>query len=433
MEYFSVKMASHLPTAKTLCCELQTIINRMETANKSLDSIEFNPRYNELIIHLTEETFEDKEIRIESIKDTVQCFGLIRLNQSDAIHAFKLIHKNVGQVLCNRKGHNAIKSVDLSAGNITFTFGKNEEFEAKTEPIDTNETLLLIDGSNLLSRGFFATSFKGDLLQNDEGLYTNGVLGFVKKLRILIQKTRASHVLVAWDVSRDSTFRRKLYPDYKGLRGETPFELKQQYGTTEEMLTMMNISQLKVPGYEADDIIGTVAEKWRKRNKGRVFIYSNDKDLHQLLDEENQVTQIIYENKEDKSFNASLFKAKYEISPSQWIDAKAILGETGKTSDNIPGVKGVGEKAVYPLIQQFGSLDGIYENLENFEKPFQKYISKFESNKEMATLSKELVTIIRDIPELNNLDLNEFKLSLDQAGKEKAFKWLGFKSLLRTA
>jgi 5'-3' exonuclease len=433
MEHFSVKMASHLPTAKTLCCELQTIINRLETANKSLDSIEYSPRYNELIIHLTEETFEDKDFRIESIKDMVQCFGLIRLNQSDAVHAFKLLHKNVGQVLCNRKDHNAIKAVDLSAGNITFTFGKNEAFEAKTEPTDTNETLLLIDGSNLLSRGFFATSFKGDLLQNDEGLYTNGVHVFIKKLKVLIQKTRASHVLVAWDVSRDSTFRRKLYPDYKGLRDETRFELKQQYETTEEMLRMMNISQLKIPGYEADDIIGTVAETWRTKNKGRVFIYSNDKDLHQLLDEENQVTQIIYENKEDTSFNAASFKAKYEIAPSQWIDVKAILGETGKSSDNIPGVKGVGEKAVFPLIQQFGSLDGIYENLANFEKPFQRYIAKFESDKEMATLSKELVTIIRDIPELNCIDLNKFKININQVGKKKAFEWLGFKSLLRTA
>jgi 5'-3' exonuclease len=432
MQYFSVKMASHLPTAKTLCCELQTIINRIEKSGKSLDSVEYKPRYKELVIHLTEETFEDKDVKVESIKDKVECFGLVRLNSSDAIHAFKLIHEKVGQVLCSRKDSNAVKSIDLSAGNITFTFGKNETFKPK-EQSGQEERLLLIDGSNLLSRGFFATSFKGDLLQNNEGLYTNGVHVFVKKLKQLIRKCNATHVLVAWDVSRDSTFRRNLYSEYKGLRDETRFELKQQYETTEEMLRLMNISQLKVTGYEADDIIGTIAEKWKNENKGKVFIYSNDRDLHQLLDNENQIAQIIYENKQYTMFNATSFKAVYGIESSQWTDIKAILGETGKSSDNIPGIKGVGEKAAFPLIQQFKTLDGIYENLENFEKPFQRYVTKFESGKEMAELSKKLVTIACDIPTLENQNLDEFKLNVNPAGQQKAFEWLGFKSLMQSA
>lgn len=267
------------------------------------------------------------------------------------------------------------------------------------------EKLLIIDGFNLLSRGYFATAFNkepADLPTNSQGLYINGIRVFIQKLYQLIDKHDMSHVAICWDVKRDETSRRQAYKDYKATRSALPEPLIQQYESLVFLLTDLGFTQLTIPPYEADDVIGALTVKWEQDTNGHSYMYSNDHDLLQLLSP--QTTQIIAKNKEELMFTETVFMNQYEIKPSQWIDVKALLGDKG---DNVPGVQGIGEKSALPLIQTYHSVEGVYESMDILDAKFNRYKKKLIAGEEAAYLSKELVTIETDLTDVHALDLSD--------------------------
>jgi 5'-3' exonuclease len=288
--------------------------------------------------------------------------------------------------------------------------------------MEKKETLLLIDGFNLLSRCYFATAYgkeMHDLPRNSKGQFTNAIRVTIQKLLMLVREHEPTHITVAWDVKRDETLRREKYADYKGTRNELPEPLIQQFETLVELFDTIGISQLTIPRYEADDIIGTLVNRWRKEKDGECIIYSNDRDLLQLLCE--KTSQLISIKRDEIKYTLSHFQEEYGITPLQWIDVKALLGDK---SDNIPGVAGVGDKAALPLIQQYGAVEFIYENFETLDPKYKRYLKKLEAGRDMAILSKDLCTIFTDVPDLIEHDLEMCKYELDKQAVREALQAL---------
>ncbi|RNA69297.1 5'-3' exonuclease [Alteribacter keqinensis] len=285
------------------------------------------------------------------------------------------------------------------------------------------KTLLLIDGFNLLSRGYFATSYgrSEEQLKNSQGVYTNALRVFFQKLFNLIEEHGITHTAVAWDVKRDETTRSQAHEFYKSQRTDLPEPLIEQYETLTHMLEGMGIAQLTVPAYEADDVIGTLAVKWAEEEEGHCFIYSNDRDLFQLLGP--TVSQIINRKKEEIVYTHALFEEEFGIQSSQWVDVKALLGDR---SDNIPGCPGIGEKSALPLIQEYGSIDAVYEKIEELDKKYNRYKKKLAAGKETTYVSKELSQIICEIEALEDFLFDELELSLS---KEKILSELNDKEV----
>lgn len=267
------------------------------------------------------------------------------------------------------------------------------------------EKLLIIDGFNLLSRGYFATAFNkepAELPTNSQGLYMNGIRVFIQKLYQLIEKHDFSHVAICWDVKRDDTSRRQEYQAYKANRAALPEPLIQQYESLVFLLTDLGFTQLTIPPYEADDVIGALTVKWQQETSGHSYMYSNDHDLLQLLS--SQTTQIIAKNREELMFTETVFTNQYAIKPAQWIDVKALLGDKG---DNVPGVQGIGEKSALPLIQMYHSVEGVYQSLDQLDPKFNRYKKKLIAGESDAYLSKKLVTIETDLTEVHALSVTE--------------------------
>ncbi len=271
-----------------------------------------------------------------------------------------------------------------------------------------NHTLLLIDGFNLLSRAFFATSYgrTDEQLRNNNGVYTNALRVFFQKLFNLISEHNVTHLGIAWDVKREETQRRIKYDFYKGTRSELPEALIQQYETCCAFLESIGVKQIVIPPYEADDVLGTLAKRW---SQGKCLIYSNDRDLFQLLSE--TTSQIIATKQGEFIYTLADFHNDYGITSKQWIDVKALLGDS---SDNIPGCPGVGEKSALPLIQQYGSLERLYEQVEQLDPKFNRYKKKLIEGKGAAFISKELSEIICNIKELQELILDEFTVNISE-------------------
>ncbi|MFC3882206.1 5'-3' exonuclease H3TH domain-containing protein [Bacillus songklensis] len=273
-----------------------------------------------------------------------------------------------------------------------------------------NQTLLLIDGFNLLSRGYFATSYgrtEEELQKNSKGVYTNALTIFFQKMLNLVNEYQVTHLAVAWDVKREETKRRIDYDFYKATRSELPAPLIQQYEICKNVLDNINIEQLITPPYEADDAIGTVSSKWSSETNGHCYIYSNDRDLFQLLNE--NVSQVIAGKKGDIVYTINHFREDYSIEPNKWVDVKALLGDK---SDNIPGCPGIGEKSALPLIQHYGSLERVYDHVEELDKKFNRCKKKLVEGKETAFISKQLAQIICDIPSLKEINFDKLKLNV---------------------
>lgn len=268
--------------------------------------------------------------------------------------------------------------------------------------------IVLIDGFNLLSRAYFATAYgkeEEQLAKNDQGRYINALRVFFAKLNQLENSLEATHMSVAWDGKRADTKRNQDYNFYKAQRKDLPGPLIKQYELANEMLDQLGIHQLQVHGYEADDIIGTFTNTAHAEN---IYIYSNDRDMFQLLSENTE--QIFMKKKQEIQYTLSDFEREFEIVPRQWIDVKALLGDP---SDNIPGCPGVGEKSALPLIKQYGSVEGLYEKLEELDPLFKRYLKKLEAGKDSVLISKELVTIERNIEEVKRIKDYETALPKD--------------------
>ncbi|WP_217226547.1 5'-3' exonuclease [Desertibacillus haloalkaliphilus] len=288
--------------------------------------------------------------------------------------------------------------------------------------------LLLIDGSNLLAKGYFATSWRGDLKPNSNGIYTNGVNVFMKSLFRLIRQYKPTHVITCWDTDSKTTFRKQMYPEYKAGR-QLDEELGQQFPLCETLLKAMNVPYFSHEKWEADDYIGTLATQWKEHHDGEVLIASSDKDLFQLLDD--RTHQLFKrQGKEELLFTAADFQKQYGIETSQWLIAKAILGDK---SDNIPGIKGVGEKFLPALAEyKIFNLEDLYKDdvIEALnDSSYKRYVKKIQGSKEVAELSYELSKIVCDI-EGGQVDFDDLSLQIDKSAMEDQFEELELTKLI---
>lgn len=278
--------------------------------------------------------------------------------------------------------------------------------------------LVLIDGNSIIYRAFFALP----LLNNEKGVYTNAVYGFTTMLLRILQEEKPTHMLVAFDAGK-TTFRHETYKEYKGGRQKTPPELSEQFPLLKELLDAFEISHYQLNQYEADDIIGTLATNG-KDEKWDVTVITGDKDLLQLVS--NHVTVNLTKKgiSDVEAYTPSFLNEKMEISPEQVIELKSLMGDS---SDNIPGVPGVGQKTATKLLKQFNTLQGVYDHLE--EVSGKKLKEKLTTHKEDAYMSRELVTINTASP--IEIGLKDILYNGYQSNKVSAiFKDLGFQSLL---
>ncbi|MBU0997088.1 MAG: DNA polymerase I [Firmicutes bacterium] len=255
--------------------------------------------------------------------------------------------------------------------------------------------LLLIDGSNLLFRAYYATAAMGNLMQNSNGIYTNGIYGLVSSMHMIF-KMEFTHLLVALD-PKGKTHRHEIFEEYKGTRKDTPSELVMQFPYMSEYFSVAGIPHYVQERYEADDIIGYCAKHFKKEFD-EITIISNDHDLFQLLD--NNVNQIVSRKgfKEVDLFTPDSMFEKLGFLPSQMTDYKGLVGDP---SDNIPGVRGIGDKTAVSLLEKYISLENIYEHLEELKGKLKE---KIESSKEVAFFSKQLATIHTDFENQINID-----------------------------
>ncbi len=276
------------------------------------------------------------------------------------------------------------------------------------------EKLILIDGNSLLNRAFYATP----VFTTKDGQPTNGVFGFVKLLLKIIADKNPTHIAVAFDVHAP-TFRHLMYDDYKAGRKPTPEDLLSQFPILKDVLKLMGICICEMAGHEADDIIGTLA----KRFSLPTYIYTGDRDAYQLVDDSTTVCFTRKGVSDLLELTQANFKDEIGLTPSQIIDFKALMGDK---SDNIPGVAGIGEKSAYALLEKYGTLQGIYEHVDEITGATQR---KLIEGKDAAYFSQKLATIELDAPIALTLADCLLKMPFSHALKEK-FAELEFKSLL---
>ena len=286
------------------------------------------------------------------------------------------------------------------------------------------EKILLIDGHSILSRAFYGVPF----LNNKEGIPTNGIYGFLNILFKEIEAEETEYVAVAFDVPKP-TFRHKLFPEYKGTRKGMPEELKEQVPLLQELLRKMHMPLLMMEGFEADDILGTVAKQMQAEGK-EVVVVSGDRDLLQLSDEHIKISIPKTSKRETKvySYYPKDVEEEWGVSPIEFIDLKALMGDS---SDNIPGVPGMGEKTATWIIQKYKSIEEAYAHAEDpeFKVPRKPSAGKdLKENFELAKLSKELATINIHVPITLNFSDCKWENYANSESKELIRKW-EFRSL----
>ena len=274
--------------------------------------------------------------------------------------------------------------------------------------------LVIIDGSSLLYRAFYALP---PLSKN--GVYTNAVFGFLRMLLSIYRTLDPEYMAVSFDKSRE-TFRTKMYSGYKATRKPAPDELVPQFALIKEVLRVMGVAVYEPEGYEGDDVLGTLSRRYEESLP--VYIVTGDRDALQLSDEHVTVLLTRKGISQMDAMTPEAVMEKYQITPSQVIDMKALMGDA---SDNIPGVRGVGEKTALKLITRYKTLDGIYDHLDEIKGALHK---KLEADKEAAYLSYDLATIRRDIPLESTLDEMKQLVHLDEMNA--LFRRLGMDTMV---
>ncbi len=277
--------------------------------------------------------------------------------------------------------------------------------------------LVLIDGNSIANRAFYALP----LLSNSNGLHTNAVYGFTTMLLRLIEEEQPTHFLVAFDAGK-KTFRNEQFSEYKGGRAKTPPELSEQFPLIKELLEAFSISQFEMPGYEADDIIGTLTKLGEEENM-EVLVVSGDKDMLQLASEHVTIAITKKGISEVELYNPAYILEKYGLTPNQIIDLKGLMGDA---SDNIPGIPGIGEKTGLKLLHEYGTVEEVLNHVSELKGKMKE---KIEDHAEDAKMSKELATIFREVPlEQSWTDL-QFK-PYEEGTVLELFRKLEFKSLI---
>lgn len=282
-----------------------------------------------------------------------------------------------------------------------------------------DKRLIIIDGNSIINRAFYALP---QTMDNKEGLHTNAIYGFTTMLFKMIELYKPTHISVAFD-RKAPTFRHKEYSEYKAGRKKMPQELFEQMQPLKELLDAFKIERFEIDGYEADDIIGTISKE-AENNGFDVFIVTGDKDAIQLASHKT-TTLITKKGVADvEEYNYDSVIEKYEMTPTQFIDLKGLMGDK---SDNIPGVPGVGEKTGIKLLKQFGNIENLIENTDELKGSIKK---KIEENKDEAIHSKWLATIVRDVPIEFDLDKMIFgDFNIDEVVEK--FQFLKFNSLIK--
>ena len=299
------------------------------------------------------------------------------------------------------------------------------------------KTVMLIDGSSLIFRAFFALPN----LSNNDGVMTNGVYGFLTMYRNAFDKYKPDYVLVAFDRS-SKTFRNDEYKDYKANRDKTPNELSYQFGILKDVLDSMGVKYTDLDGFEADDIVGTYA-RMAKEAGDRAVLITGDRDYLQLVDDD----ILVYLTKKGVSdtveYTVEKIEEEYGITPKQLIDVKGLMGDK---SDNIPGVDGIGEKRALDFIRKYGSIENLYDNLDDISG--KKTKENLENGESVAYMSKKIGTIVTHAPvefeyddlalgepdfpglreKFSKLNFNKFLEELDGGGPETASKEFTFKT-----
>ena len=281
-----------------------------------------------------------------------------------------------------------------------------------------DKRLIIIDGNSIINRAFYALPD----MTNSEGLHTNAVYGFTRMLFKIIDDYKPTHISVAFDM-KAPTFRHEEFSEYKAGRKKMPNELGQQLQPLKELLDTFNIHRMEMAGFEADDLIGTVAKK-AENDDFKVYIVTGDKDAIQLAS--NKTTTLITKKGvgEVEEYNYDSVVERYEMTPTQFIDLKGLMGDK---SDNIPGVPGIGEKTGIKLIKEFSSIENLIENTNQLKGSVKK---KIEENKDQAVFSKKLATIITDVPieiSLDELSYGDY----DKNAVIEEFKKFGFNTLIK--
>lgn len=281
--------------------------------------------------------------------------------------------------------------------------------------------LLLVDGNSIMNRAFYGLS-GNNMLKTRSGIYTNAVYGFLNILQKYLGGNAIEYFAVAFD-RKEPTFRHEMYKEYKATRTGMPDELASQMPIIKELIDALGVTAVELPGAEADDIIGTIAKNASGQGF-QVLVLSGDKDLFQLIDDN---TKIEYPSSRSgltstAEYNKETLYERYGIVPSQIPDLKALMGDS---SDNIPGVKGIGEKGALKLIREFGSIDSIYENIESAGSA--RIIELLKENREMCFMSRELSRIKTDL--VLNITIEETrKRTVDEARLLGIFEMLEFRT-----
>ena len=280
------------------------------------------------------------------------------------------------------------------------------------------EKIILVDGNNLLFRSYYATAYSGNFMKNSKGFPTNALFGFSNMINKIILEEKPTYILVAFD--KGKTFRHEKYSEYKAGRIEMPDELRLQFPIAKKLLELMGIKYYEIENYEADDIIGTFS-KFCDNTKYTGTIISSDKDLLQLITDSVDIK--LLKSKDYIRYNPESFYEEYKIKPINIIDLKSLMGDS---SDNIKGVKGIGEKTALKLLQEYKTLNGIYENIDKISG---KTKEKLIDGKNDAYISYELATIVTNVP--IEISIDDIKYKGNQAGLNDLYEELEFYSFLK--
>ncbi|MEW9034139.1 MAG: 5'-3' exonuclease H3TH domain-containing protein, partial [Planifilum fimeticola] len=279
------------------------------------------------------------------------------------------------------------------------------------------DKLVLIDGNSIAFRAFYALP----LLTNGKGVHTNAVYGFTMMLMKVLEEEKPTHMLVAFDAGR-ITFRHSDYQEYKGTRAQTPAELSEQLPLIREVLDAFGIRHFEAEGYEADDIIGTLAKSAEEKGMNALIV-TGDKDLLQLVTDRVNLLLTRKGVTEGERYDREAVWKKYQLTPKQIVDLKGLMGDA---SDNIPGIPGVGEKTALKLLHRFGSVE---EVLDKVDELTGKLRERVKEHSRQARMSKDLATIYCDVPLGFSVEDTRYE-GYDRGRVASIFEQLEFKSHL---
>ena len=291
---------------------------------------------------------------------------------------------------------------------------------------ENRKTLLLIDGSNVLNRAYYATRLdKNNIMKTSDGRYVNGIYAFMQMMHHYINQFNPSHFSICFDEGK--SWRKEIYPEYKNTRKETPGELKHQFDLLKGILRRIGVKTFSDQEYEADDFISTLKHRFLSvYPNGTVIIISNDKDLLQLIDKNTKV--VARKKRVDVIYTPEQFESEYPgLQPKQIIDLKAIEGDA---SDNIKGIPGIGEAGALKLIQVYNSVEKLIEKQESLDPAFSRYKNKILTYGQDALFYKKIIKLKNDITDILRLDMNELSFNINVDTLIDVCKELQFNSII---